>query len=294
MRKILSKEMVVLGKNKNNVFLTGDLGFMSLEKVQKSFGQRFINCGVSEQNMIGVAAGLARNNLNVFAYSIAPFIYARPYEQIRNDIVLSDLPVCLIGNGGGYAYGYQGPTHHAIEDCAAMNALGVEVLVPSFDQDLSCLLKNINRPSYLRLGIEQLPKGKNPPPYEPWRLLEKGNNGVIVALGPLAGMVWETILELPKKNRPSLWAVNNFNTNDIPDQVFKNIYNQKLYVFEEHVAQGGLGMLLSHSIIKKGVALKQFSHHHAFGYPDLNFGSQNFHRKQSGLDRATIFKIFTK
>tara|TARA_B100000787_G_C16183491_1_gene293223 strand:- start:220 stop:1104 length:885 start_codon:yes stop_codon:yes gene_type:complete len=294
MRKILSKEMVALGKNKNNVFLTGDLGFMSLEKVQKSFGQRFINCGVSEQNMIGVAAGLARNNLNVFAYSIAPFIYARPFEQIRNDIVLSDLPVCLIGNGGGYAYGYQGPTHHAIEDCAAMNALGVEVLVPSFDQDLSCLLKNINRPSYLRLGIEQLPKGKNPPPYEPWRLLEKGNNGVIVALGPLAGMVWETILELPKKNRPSLWAVNNFNTNDIPDQFFKNIYNQKLYVFEEHVAQGGLGMLLSHSIIKKGVALKQFSHHHAFGYPDLNFGSQNFHRKQSGLDRETIFKIFTK
>ena len=294
MRKILSKEMVALGKNKNNVFLTGDLGFMSLEKVQKSFGQRFINCGVSEQNMIGVAAGLARNNLNVFAYSIAPFIYARPFEQIRNDIVLSDLPVCLIGNGGGYAYGYQGPTHHAIEDCAAMNALGVEVLVPSFDQDLSCLLKNINRPSYLRLGIEQLPKGKNPPPYKPWRLLEKGNNGVIVALGPLAGMVWETILELPKKNRPSLWAVNNFNTNDIPDQFFKNIYNQKLYVFEEHVAQGGLGMLLSHSIIKKGVALKQFSHHHAFGYPDLNFGSQNFHRKQSGLDQATIFKIFTK
>ena len=261
MRKILSKEMVVLGKDKNNVFLTGDLGFMSLEKVQKSFGQRFINCGVSEQNMIGVAAGLARNNLNVFAYSIAPFIYARPFEQIRNDIVLSDLPVCLIGNGGGYAYGYQGPTHHAIEDCAAMNALGVEVLVPSFDQDLSCLLKNINRPSYLRLGIEQLPKGKNPPPYEPWRLLEKGNNGVIVALGPLAGMVWETILELPQKNRPSLWAVNNFNKNDIPDQFFKNIYNQKLYVFEEHVAQGGLGMLLSHSIIKKGVALKQFSHH---------------------------------
>ena len=184
---------------------------------------RPINCGVSEQNMIGVAAGMAKNNLRVFAYSIAPFIYARPFEQIKNDIVLSDLPVCLIGNGGGYAYGYQGPTHYAIEDCAAMNALGVEVLVPSFDQDISCLLTNINRPSYLRLGIEKLPKGKKPPPYKPWRLLEKGSNGVVVALGPLAGMVWETILELPKKNRPSLWAVNNFNTGDIPDQFLKNI-----------------------------------------------------------------------
>jgi len=293
MRKILSKEMVVLGKDKNNVFLTGDLGFMSLEKVQKSFGQRFINCGVSEQNMIGVAAGLARNNLNVFAYSIAPFIYARPFEQIRNDIVLSDLPVCLIGNGGGYAYGYQGPTHHALEDCAAMNALGVDVLVPSFDKDLPSMLKNINRPSYLRLGIEQLPKGKTPSTYKPWRLLEEGPNGVIAALGPLAGMIWEAILELPNKDRPSLWAVNNFTASDIPNQFFKSIHNQKLYVFEEHIAQGGLGMMLSYIVTKNGISLKEFSHHHAFGYPTLNFGSQNFHREQSGLDRATVLKIFT-
>ncbi|MDC1164980.1 transketolase [Gammaproteobacteria bacterium] len=292
MRKTFSKEMIALGKDKNNIFLTGDLGFMSLEKVQKSFGQRFINCGVSEQNMVGVAAGLARNNLNVFAYSIAPFIYARPFEQIRNDIVLSDLPVCLIGNGGGYAYGYQGPTHHAIEDCAAMNALGVDVLVPSFDQDLSSILNNINRPSYLRLGIEQLPTGKHPGAYKPWRLLEKGSNGVIVALGPLAGMAWEAILELPKKNRPSLWAVNNFNTSDIPNQFFKNINGKKLHIFEEHIAQGGLGMLLSHVIAKKGIHLEGFLHHHAIGYPALNFGSQDFHRKESGLDKETIFEIF--
>jgi transketolase len=292
MRKIFSKEMVALGKLKNNVFLTGDLGFMSLERVKKSFGERFINCGVSEQNMIGVAAGLAKNKINVFAYSIAPFIYARPYEQIRNDIVFNNLPVCLIGNGGGYAYGYQGPTHHAIEDCAAMNALGVDVLVPSFDSDISFMLKNINGPAYLRLGIEQLPKDKIPAPYKPWRLLHKGNNGVVAALGPLAGMIWEIILEMPKENRPTLWAVNNFNIDDIPIKFLKNINDKKLYVFEEHVAQGGLGMLLSHVIITKNISLKKFSHHHAFGYPKLNFGSQSFHREQSGLDKKTIKKIF--
>ena len=72
----------------------------------------------------------------------------------------------------------------------------------------------------------------------------------------------------------------------------KNINNQKLYVFEEHVAQGGLGMHVSHIIAKTGLSLKQFSHHHAFGYPALNFGSQNFHRKESGLDQDTILKIF--
>src|SRR5215813_12665716 len=95
-------------------FLTGDLGFMALEEVRSAFGERFVNLGVAEQNMIGVAAGLAREGMRVFAYSIAPFCYARPYEQIRNDICLGKLPVCLVGNGGGYAYGHMGPTHHAL------------------------------------------------------------------------------------------------------------------------------------------------------------------------------------
>lgn len=293
MRKVFAEEMISIGKNTNNIFLTGDLGFMSLEPVRESFGLRFINCGVSEQNMIGVAAGMAKNNLRVFAYSIAPFIFARPFEQIRNDVVLNKLPVCLIGNGGGYAYGYQGPTHHAIEDCAVMNALGVEVLVPAFDNDLNKILSNIAKPSYLRLGIEEIPEGKKPSPYKPWRKIENGNNGIIVALGPLVGMIWDAVLKIPKENRPSLWAVCDLNVNNIPDDFFKNVNNEKLYVFEEHVAQGGLGMMLSHAIVNKGISLKKYSHHHAFGYASSDFGSQNFHRRQSGLDKETIFKIFT-
>ena len=86
MRNAFADHMIKLGQDKKNIFLTGDLGFMALEGVREAFGERFINCGVSEQNMIGVAAGLAKSDYCVFAYSIAPFIYARPFEQIRNDI----------------------------------------------------------------------------------------------------------------------------------------------------------------------------------------------------------------
>ena len=144
MRIEFAKQVEKLSSNKKQIFLSGGLGFMALEDVRDSYGERFINCGVSEQNMIGVAAGLAKSGFKVFAYSIAPFIYARPFEQIRNDIVFHNLPVCLVGNGGGYAYGYMGPTHHALEDCGVMNSLGVRVVAPIFDNDIKIILKSIH------------------------------------------------------------------------------------------------------------------------------------------------------
>ena len=86
-------------------------------------GSRFINAGVSEQNMVSVAAGLARSGLRPWTYSIAPFLYARPFEQIRNDVCFHHLPVILVGNGGGYGYGVMGSSHHALEDYGCLLTL---------------------------------------------------------------------------------------------------------------------------------------------------------------------------
>ena len=119
MRKQLCDALVARAGRPDMVFLTGDLGFMALEALQAAMGPRFINAGVAEQNMVSVAAGLARQGMETWVYSIAPFLYARPFEQIRNDIAFHGLPVKLIGNGGGYGYGVMGPTHHAIEDTAS-------------------------------------------------------------------------------------------------------------------------------------------------------------------------------
>ena len=291
MRKAFTEAILAKCNTEEYFFLTGDLGFMALEEVRAAFGSRFINTGVAEQNMIGVAAGLARESHRVIVYSIAPFCYARPYEQIRNDLCLNKLPVCLVGNGGGYAYGYMGPTHHALEDCAAMNALGVRVLVPAFDEDLLTILANLESPTYLRLGKEIKPVAEIPPAYSPWRELLVGNCGAIAALGPLAGLAWQALALLPINLRPSVWAVCEFNENDIPLSFFKQIKDQTLYVLEEHVEQGGLGMHLSLIFLKRGLKVKQFVHRTALGYPTGRFGSQKFHRTQCGLDETSILEM---
>lgn len=280
-------------------FLTGDLGFMALENVREAFGDRFINAGVAEQNMVGVAAGLAREGLKVIAYSIAPFIYARPFEQIRNDICLGKLPVCLVGNGGGYAYGYMGPTHHALEDCAAMAALGMRVLVPAFDDDLLPMLTRQDSPTYLRLGYDARPAGAIAPEgYAPWRKVLHGKAGALAALGPLAGVAWQALLDVAEEDRPAVWAVTELPTQhhpiDIPEAFWSACTEKPLYVIEEHVATGGLGMHLALSMQQNGKKSASFIHRHALGYPSGTYGSQQFHRTQCGIDADSIRTLITE
>jgi transketolase len=189
MRKQLCDALVARATKPELVFLTGDLGFMALEALQQALGPRFINAGVAEQNMVSVAAGLARQNLEVWVYSIAPFCYARPFEQIRNDITFHNLPVKLIGNGGGYGYGVMGPTHHAIEDYGVLLTLpNMSVYVPVFDEDMDAVITragNSSHPAYIRMGRGEPPKGYTVPAYAPWRQLTRGNGPVVIVVGPL-------------------------------------------------------------------------------------------------------------
>lgn len=291
MRNAFAKAVSSLGGFNDRFFLTGDLGFMALEEVQLAFGERFVNAGVAEQNMISVAAGLAREGYRPFVYSIAPFCYARPFEQIRNDVCLGRLPVCMVGNGGGYAYGYMGPTHHALEDCAAMNALGVRVIVPAFDDDVLPIVSDVFEPTYLRLGLDARPKNHQAPAYSAWRELLPGKQGALVALGPISGLAWEALINLPENERPSVWAVCEFAFKTLPDKFLRQISEKNLYVLEEHVCQGGLGSQLSYELIKRNIAVAKFVHRFALGYPTGRYGSQNFHRIQCGLDVNSIFSL---
>jgi len=288
MRNAFAEAVISYCNNDDFIFLTGDLGFMALEEVKEAFGNRFVNVGVAEQNMIGVASGLAREGFKVFVYSIAPFCYARPFEQIRNDVCFANLPVCLVGNGGGYAYGHMGPTHHALEDCAVMNALGVRILVPAFDEDIPAMLAEVSSPTYLRLGYDNRPKGTEIRKYASWRQVLSGEQGAIVALGPLAGVAWQALLDSAVKDRPSVWAVTEFNADEIPKAFWTQVTGKSLFVIEEHVTAGGLGMHLSLTMAHLGIQSSSFVHHYALGYPTGRFGSQSFHRAQCGLDTDGI------
>src|SRR5262245_29700389 len=168
-REVFVQSLLKNADRQNFVFLTGDLGFMALEPLRDAMGYRFVNAGVAEQNMVGVAAGLAKAGLRPWIYSIAPFLYARPFEHIRNDICFPSLPVVLVGNGGGYGYGVMGGTHHALEDYGVLLTLpNMRAYVPAFDSDLRCMiakLMTIDHPAYLRLGLSEQPAWLDPGPY---------------------------------------------------------------------------------------------------------------------------------
>ena len=114
------------------ILLTGDLGYMVMEPFRARFPDRFINVGVAEQNMIGVATGLAEAGFLPYTYSIATFASLRPFEFIRNGPVLHHLPVRMVGMGMGFEYGHGGPSHYALEDIGALRTLpGLTIVIPA-------------------------------------------------------------------------------------------------------------------------------------------------------------------
>jgi transketolase len=275
------------------VFLTGDLGFKALEPLQDAMGSRFINAGVSEQNMVSVAAGLARSGLRPWTYSIAPFLYARPFEQIRNDVCFHDLPVILVGNGGGYGYGVMGSSHHALEDYGCLLTLPhMRAFVPAFDSDVSTMIPMLMQsdgPVYLRLGLSEEPKGWPVPEYAPWRKLLHGNGSVMAGVGPLLGGMLTSLQQLPEAVRPEVWLVTELPITEIPVAFMDGVRRtRRLCVVEEHTKHGGFGQMLAHHLAIAGVPLDSFTHKHALGYVSGLYGSQKFHRAECGLDPASI------
>lgn len=301
MRKQFCDAMVARSASNRLVFITGDLGFMALEPLQASLGEYFINAGVAEQNMMSVAAAMARQGIEAWAYSIAPFCYARPFEQIRNDITFHGLPVKLVGNGGGYGYGVQGPTHHAIEDYGVLLTLpGMSAYVPVFDEDLSAVIPLVGReagPSYLRLGRGELPKGFAIPEYQPWRQLVSGGGKTVIAVGPLAGSYITAVQGLPDRQRPNLWAVSELPLGKHP--MPKNLMNQitsgvAICVAEEHVARGGFGAELALYLAEQSVRIGSFTHLCARKHLYDSYGSQDFLRRRSGIHAENIYEWLSK
>lgn len=292
MRKAFTEYVLKEWNAPDHVFLTGDLGFNALEAVRDAFGERFINCGIAEQNMVSVAAALAMEGFKCLVYSIAPFVYARPFEQVRNDLGLTGLPVCLVGNGGGYAYGVLGPTHHALEDCASLSAIGVRCLVPACGRDIGPMVAGVDSPAYLRLGRETFPEGVALPPYAPWRKLLEGQGGVCVALGPMAGLAWRTLSPMPEKKRPALWCCTELTLSVFPEALAETADKMPFYVLEEHVREGGLGMAICTALAEKGVTPFSFVHRHALRYPSGRYGSQKFHLAECGLDGESLGRLF--
>jgi transketolase len=291
MRNAFRDTLIELAADPAFVFLTGDLGFQALEPLRQKMGERFINAGVAEQNMVSVAAGLAKEGLRPWVYSIAPFLYARAFEQIRNDVCLHRMPVVLVGNGGGYGYGVMGSTHHAIEDYGTLlSLLGMRVYLPAFDCDVDESIRYLMRaahPAYLRLGLSEQPKWFSPPPFAAWRHLLTGVGPTIAIAGPLAGGILDAIRQSDLSI--DVWLVSELPITELPSEFLSSLRRSNyLMVIEEHVSAGSFGQMLAHQLLLDGAAPAQFVHRTALGYVSGRYGSQRFHRAECNLDPASI------
>lgn len=157
MRNAFIDELVALAAvNDRIALIVGDLGYSVIEPFADSFPDRFINAGVAEQNMVGMAAGMASEGYHVFVYSIANFPTFRCAEQIRNDVDYHGLPVTIVAVGGGLAYGNLGYSHHAVQDYGLMRLMpNLLIAAPGDPMEVRACLRYLvsnPQPSYLRLG----------------------------------------------------------------------------------------------------------------------------------------------
>jgi len=241
-----------LKKNTKTFLIVGDLGFNVVEPFQKKFPKNFLNAGISEQNMAGLAAGMASQGFKVFIYSIANFPTFRCAEQIRNDIDYHNMDVTIVTVGAGVSYGNQGYTHHALQDYALMRSFpNIKIIAPGDSKELERGMDYIFQkkgPKYLRLEKEMLPEngdyslGAITDGY--WRLLKKGKvRKAIVSTGSCI----QKSLEISKKKQ-----FENYYIYSIPIWSMKSKKIQKKYlnkftdllVIENHFEDGGFSSWL--------------------------------------------------
>ena len=301
MRFVFVKELIKYAKKNANVYLiTSDLGYRAFEEFAYLFPKKFINAGVSENNMIGIASGMAASGKKVFVYSILPFVVFRSLEQIRNNILHNDLDVNIIGAGGGFSYNVQGISHNTSEDISVLRSLpNLSIHNPGSRIEAEFVIKQMfksKKPSFARLG-----KAPNEDFYERNinkindTILTKGNQLTIFTTGNILENVYYSVSGLNRKGYkiklisiPTLKPINeNF--------IINNINTENVLTIEENVNIGGLSSLIADIILKSkknrkinfnSLSLKDIIHQ--------KIGSQKYLRKINKLDPGSITKTITK
>lgn len=282
------------------VLITGDLGFGVLEKFENALPNQYINAGVAEQAMLGLAAGMASTGKRVFVYSIGNFPTVRALEQIRNDICYMNNPVVIVAVGAGYSYGSQGYTHHALEDIAVMRALpGMNVVTPAdpFETvELTKYLVKDKKPAYLRLGRS----GEKQLNITAPKLIEgelneinSGENGSILFSGSIGRRVLEAReillaegIDIGVYSTPFISALKE-------GSLAKVLSKGPILTVEEHSYRGGLGSLVLELASQSGLSGRI----RILGAAQGNLaqiGDQDFLRDENGLAVNSIVSEIKK
>lgn len=258
MRNAFIDELVLLArKHKHIALVVGDLGYSVVEPFADEFPDRFINAGIAEQNMTGLAAGMASEGYHVFTYSIANFPTFRCAEQIRNDVDYHKLPVTVVTVGGGVSYGALGYSHHAVQDYALMRCMpNMLIAAPGDPMEVRACLRYLiqhPQPSYLRLGKAGEPNfHAQVPEIEPGKWLRvrpslQNATECFLTTGATLEIAMNSFNNTPNDSIEvcslPLWGMSCKKIQADQLSQFKRVFT-----FEDHLVDGGFGSWLLESL----------------------------------------------
>jgi transketolase len=278
------------------VFMTGDLGFSVVEKYMEELPDQFVNAGVAEQNMTGVAAGMALSGHVVFTYSIANFPTLRCLEHIRNDVCYHGADVKVVSIGGGFAYGSLGTTHHATEDIGVMRMLpNMRVVAPGDPVETRAATRAIVEsagPWYLRLG-----KAGEPVVHEGEIAFELGRaltlrDGEDATLVSTGGMLRTAVdvAELLAHEGLSVRVLSMHTVKPLDEEAIVRAATETgaVLTLEEHSVVGGLGSAVAEVLAERDDVDTRFRR---LGLPPRfspRVGSQSYLLAENGLDVESV------
>jgi transketolase len=293
MRDAFSNALVRLALADSKVLLlTGDHGYALFDEFRKRCPDQYINAGIAEQNMIGMAAGLARVGFRPFVYGLAAFVPIRTVEQIKLDIAHDDLPVVLLGDGAGFVYSHLGTSHQSTEDIACTRAIpGLEILSPADRFEMTACMDHayaVNRPVYLRMGKSDRGDvhGKPIAAFAAGRLLQV-RDGRVDRPGLIAtGSMVRTALDIGQEQDLSVWSAPSLKPLNAQDVCAAARASNGLVTLEEHSVLGGLG-----AAITEIVSEHQPTRVLRIGVPDrfsAHCGTYAYLLREHGLETASV------
>jgi transketolase len=287
-------------KDKNVILITGDLGFGVLTEFEKNFPTQYLNIGVAEQNMTGVATGLGMSGKTVFTYSIGNFCTLRCLEQIRNDACYHEANVNIVSVGGGFSYGSLGYSHHATEDISIMRALpNLRVFAPcDFVEAMEitkvlCKSKGVN---YLRIdkSAVSLPDAGEQVVIGKARTLKHGTDFTIIGCGGILEEAIEAAAHFETLDK-SIRVISMHTIKPIDREAILDAARNTggILTLEEHTIEGGLGSAVGEVLLDAGCmpqAFKRIGLRNGFS---TIVGSQKYLRTQYNMDAKTIIEQIT-
>ena len=296
MRDAFVKTLAELADSDPDVFLVnGDLGFGVLNDFIENRPTQYVNAGVAEQNMTGLAAGMALEGARTYTYSIGNFTTLRCLEQLRNDVCYHEANVTAVAIGGGFSYGQLGMSHFATEDLAILRALpGMTVVAPSDPWQAVELTKQMYAkagPAYLRIDKDKagLPEAPDDVTLGKVRTVRKGGDATVFTTGAILVEALAAAEELAGDGiELTLVDVHTIKPFDAEGVIEAAQATGVVVTLEEHTVVGGLGSAVAEALMDAGVAPKFFKRMEVADlYPSI-VGDQRYLRKAYGLDSDAL------